>query len=179
MNTAPPSRPPRPANAEALEARFALRLAARLETGAQQVPHDIGERLRVARQQAVAQARRPAPARAPVQAEAPVVMPVSIGASGSAALMQGRLGSGDESPWWGRLGWLLPTLALVAGLFGIGEWRDMESIASIAQIDAELLGDDVPPSAYADAGFHEFLKLPAVPAIEPAPTPSAEIAQQP
>lgn len=170
MKTAPTSsRPGRPANAEALEARFALRLTARLEAGAQQTPHDIGERLRVARQQAIAQARRPAVARRTEQAEASAVLPVSIGAGGTAALRQSGLPGGEDSSLWSRLGWLLPALLLLLGLIGIGEWRDLESMASMAELDAELLGDDLPPSAYADAGFSEFLKRPieiALPATE-------------
>ena len=169
MKTAPTSsRPGRPANAEALEARFALRLTARLEAGAQQTPHDIGERLRVARQQAIAQARRPAVARRPEQAVASAVLPVSIGAGGTAALLQSGP-PGEDSSLWSRLGWLLPALVLLLGLIGIGEWRDLESMASMAELDAELLGDDLPPSAYADAGFSEFLKRPieiALPATE-------------
>ena len=169
MKTAPTSsRPGRPANAEALEARFALRLTARLEAGAQQTPHDIGERLRVACQQAIAQARRPAVARRTEQSEASAVLPVSIGAGGTAALLQSGP-PGEDSSLWSRLGWLLPALVLLLGLIGIGEWRDLESMASMAELDAELLGDDLPPSAYADAGFIEFLKRPieiALPATE-------------
>jgi len=56
-------------DAEAIEMRFAARLAAGLSERAADVPHDIGERLRVAREQALArarEARRPAPAAAPV-----------------------------------------------------------------------------------------------------------------
>lgn len=180
MKTAPnSSRPGRPANAEALEARFALRLTARLEAGAQQPPHDISERLRVARQQAVAQARRPAVARRPEQIPATAVLPVSVGAGGTAALLQSGP-PGEDSSLWSRLGWLLPALVLLLGLIGIGEWRDLESIASMAELDAELLGDDLPPSAYADAGFSEFLKRPieiALPATEAetqAPLPPTE-----
>ena len=172
MKTAPTSsRPGRPANAEALEARFALRLTARLEAGAQQTPHDIGERLRVARQQAIAQARRPAVARRPEQAVASAVLPVSIGAGGTAALLQSGP-PGEDSSLWSRLGWLLPALVLLLGLIGIGEWRDLESMASMAELDAELLGDDLPPSAYADAGFSEFLKRPIEIAL---PATGAEI----
>jgi hypothetical protein len=180
VKTAPnSSRPGRPANAEALEARFALRLTARLEAGAQQTPHDISERLRVARQQAVAQARRPAVARRPEQTPATAVLPVSVGAGGTAALLQSGP-PGEDSSLWSRLGWLLPALVLLLGLIGIGEWRDLESMASMAELDAELLGDDLPPSAYADAGFSEFLKRPieiALPATEAetqAPLPPTE-----
>lgn len=160
MKTDPSSSPAgRPANADALEARFALRLTAQLEGSARQAPHDISERLRVARQQAVAQARRPAVARRPEQTPATAVLPVSVGAGGTAALLQSG-SPGEDSSLWSRLGWLLPALALLLGLIGIGQWHDMESIAAMAELDAELLGDDLPPAAYADAGFSEFLKRP-------------------
>ena len=122
----------------------------------------------MARQQAIAQARRPAVARRTEQAEASAVLPVSIGAGGTAALLQSGP-PGEDSSLWSRLGWLLPALVLLLGLIGIGEWRDLESMASMAELDAELLGDDLPPSAYADAGFSEFLKRPieiALPATE-------------
>jgi hypothetical protein len=35
-----------------------------------------------------------------------------------------------------------------------------EQIAAAAEIDADLLTDALPPSAYGDAGFLEFLKAP-------------------
>ena len=45
------------AQREALQARFALRVAARLNEGSQGLPHDITERLRIAREQAIEAAR--------------------------------------------------------------------------------------------------------------------------
>jgi hypothetical protein len=161
VNTVSTTRTRLPAEADAIEARFALRLTARLEAGAQTLPHDISERLRVARQQALAQARQPAVAvRRPQALPAREISIVDIDpGSGTATL--GRTGPvGDESVWWGRLGWLLPALVLSAGLAGMGEWESRERIAQAAQIDTELLGDDLPPAAYLDAGFGEFLRRP-------------------
>ena len=43
---------------DALQARFALRVTAGLSEQSDALPHDIGERLRVAREQAVARARQ-------------------------------------------------------------------------------------------------------------------------
>jgi hypothetical protein len=174
VNTVLTARPKLPAEADALEARFGLKVTARLEGGAQALPHDISERLRVARLQAVAQARQAgAAARAArPQAQASTVS-VLTSRSGAAAALLGGPG-GDESVWWGRLGWLLPTLVLAAGLLGLGEWQLVEQISATAQIDAELLGDDLPPSAYADEGFNAFLKTP--PEVAP---PAPEIAAEP
>ena len=159
MNTVLTARPKLPAEADALEARFALRLTAQLEAGAQTLPHDIGERLRVARMQALAHARQRAVAvRRPETATASNISFIRIDPrSGTATL--GRTGGGD-SAWWNRLNWLLPALALVVGLAGIGEWASRERIAHAAQIDTELLGDDLPPAAYLDEGFGEFLRRP-------------------
>ena len=43
---------------DALQARFALRVASRLSEQSEKLPHDLSERLRVAREQAVARARQ-------------------------------------------------------------------------------------------------------------------------
>ncbi|WP_269460294.1 DUF3619 family protein [Polynucleobacter necessarius] len=44
------------------------------------------------------------------------------------------------------------------GLIGIAQWQDDSRINDIAEVDAALLSDDVPPDAYADNGFMAFLK---------------------
>jgi hypothetical protein len=36
----------------------------------------------------------------------------------------------------------------------------LQQIQAAAEVDAVLLADDLPPEAYADPGFGEFLKLP-------------------
>ena len=177
MNTALNTRTRLPAEAEALEARFALRLTARLEAAAQDVPHDIGERLRVARLQALAQARIPAALQRPQAKEAGTIS-IILADPGSGTATLGHSGlPGEESVWWSRLGWLVPALALALGLVGLGEWEARERIAQAAQMDTELLGDDLPPAAYLDAGFGEFLRQPPevapvlveMPAVEAVP----------
>lgn len=136
-------------DAAILEARFGLRLAAQLGEGSRELPHDIQERLRVARSAAVARARHQ---RQLVSAPAP------ISNSGGTA----TLGAPDE-PWWVRLGGVLaPVLVLLAGLLFIQEWQHIEQINAAAQIDAEILADSLPPQAYADPGFSEFLQSPPV-----------------
>jgi len=180
VNTVSTARIKLPAEADALEARFALRLTARLEAGAQSLPHDVSERLRVARMQALAQARHQAIASKRPQSEAASGFSiVGIDAhTGTATL--GRTGAPPgESVWWSRLGWLAPTLVLAVGLAGLGEWESREQIARAAQIDTELLGDDLPPAAYLDEGFGEFLRRPPevpVPAVMPAEATSELLA---
>jgi hypothetical protein len=130
---------------EALESRIAYRIAARLTQRADAVDGDIAERLRFAREQALerAKASRAGEAR-------PVV---AVGAGGVAAL-------GGGGGWWLKLGSVLPILALAAGLFLIQHLHTQAQIEAAAQIDVELLADDLPPEAYNDAGFVEFLKTP-------------------
>ncbi len=129
---------------EALEARFGLRVAARMSQGAVALDGDIGERLRFARERALERARavRAVDAR-------PVL---EVGASGAAVL-----GGGG---WWIKLGSVLPLVALAVGLFFIQHLHSVAQIETAAEIDAELLADDLPPAAYNDAGFAEFLKTP-------------------
>ncbi len=130
---------------DALEARIGLRVAARLSQGAMALDGDVSERLRFAREQALERARavRAAESRTAV----------AIGASGAAVL-------GGSGGWWIKLGSVLPLVALAAGLFLIQYLHSEAQIETAVEIDAELLADDLPPAAYNDAGFVEFLKAP-------------------
>jgi hypothetical protein len=134
------------ADRDAAQARFARRIVARLHADAEELGPDIGERLRFARERAVEAARV---ARAPATAGARV----GITAGGA-----GLLGSG--SGWWFKLASALPLVALVSGLVLIQQWQTRTQIAVAAEVDAALLADDLPPTAYSDAGFVEFLKTP-------------------
>jgi hypothetical protein len=129
----------------ALEARLAARLAGALTARAEDLPHDLSERLRFAREQALTRsrvARLAAPSGNPV---------VGVSARGAASL--GRL-----VPWWQRAASVLPVLVLVAGLFAIQHWSDREQVLAAADIDTQLLADDLPPAAFADPGFAEYLR---------------------
>ena len=81
-----------PAELEALEARLAFRMTARLTERAADLPVDVSERLRFAREQALERARS---VRKTQVAESTAV--VGIGAS--ASLGRGQGGSG----WWMHL----------------------------------------------------------------------------
>ncbi len=126
---------------------YAGRIARRLDAGALSLPHDITERLRVARQQAVAQRRVPA-----MQAAA------SIQSQGRSTL---TLGSGDGPSWWTRLASAVPLVALVAGLVAINMVQSEQRANDLAEVDAALLVDDLPPAAYSDPGFVQFLRAEA------------------
>ncbi len=131
-------------HAAALEGRFALRVTACLGESAGRLPHDIVERLRFGREQALQRARAVRVVAAP--ASAPFVQ-----ADGSVAL-------GGAPSLWLRLASLMPLVALVAGLMLIQQYHDGEQVVTAAEIDVALLADEVPPTAYGDPGFAEFLR---------------------
>ena len=133
------------AQRDGLEARFGVRVAAMLGERAQSTAPDISERLRFAREQALARAQA---ARRQVQAAA---APVVVG-RGHAATLANPLG------WWFKLGSAAPLALLVLGLAGIAHVHDKAQIAAVAEVDAALLADDLPPAAYTDPGFAEYLK---------------------
>jgi hypothetical protein len=55
---------------------------------------------------------------------------------------------------------LLPALALTLGLIAIDQLNLTQRIEAAAEVDAALLADDLPPAAFVDPGFVEFLKQP-------------------
>ncbi|MDP9902118.1 DUF3619 family protein [Variovorax ginsengisoli] len=124
----------------ALEARFGRSLAARLSEGNAELPHDIGERLRVARAQALAK-RKMAPQMRPA---------VTAHVSNDTV----TLGGG----WWTRIGAVVPLVALVAGLVAISVVQEDNRASEVADVDSALLTGDLPPAAYTDPGFVQFLK---------------------
>ena len=134
------------AAADALQARFALRVTARLSERSQDLGADVTERLRFAREKALERARAARPAHASPK----------VGVTRAGAAILGGLAGG----WWLKLASVVPALALVAGLVMIQRSQDNAQIAVAAEVDAALLSDDLPPKAYSDAGFAEFLKTP-------------------
>ena len=63
-----------------------------------------------------------------------------------------------RSRWWLPLASALPLVALAGGLVLIQEGQTRSQISVAAEVDAALLGDDLPITAYRDPGFAEFLK---------------------
>lgn len=134
-----------PAAADTLQTRFGLRVAARLTERSQDLDADVTERLRFAREKALERARATRTAEATT----------SLGVTRAGAALLGAGGG-----WWLRIASVLPALALVAGLVLIQRWQDSTQVSVAAEVDAALLSDDLPPTAYSDAGFAEFLKTP-------------------
>ena len=125
--------------------RFALQITARLSDAVDALPYDISERLRAARVRSVS-----------LQKIAFTQTATSVTLSGGAA----TLTFGNERPnWWNRVAAAVPLLALVIGLVAINVIQNDNRAKELAEIDAAILTDDLPPAAYADPGFLQFLKI--------------------
>jgi hypothetical protein len=129
----------------ALHDRQGLKLASYLHEGTADLPHDITERLRASREQALVLHRAARPEF--------VARPV---AAGSTVLA----GPADVDPMgrWARVGAALPLIALALGLLVINVMQNDDRARELADIDAALLTDELPPTAFTDRGFIEFLK---------------------
>ncbi|MDF3834296.1 DUF3619 family protein [Cupriavidus basilensis] len=131
------------------ERRLAHEIRTALDAGANALPADVTERL--------AAARRIALSRKKAQAVATVPQLAIAG-------MQTADFGEDDSPlhragsWLRRLGLVWTLVALAAGLAGIYHWQQQKRVDELADVDAAMLLDDLPPTAYADQGFHVFLK---------------------
>jgi len=138
MNTA------RQMSAMSAEDRFGQRLAARLSDASDDIPHEISERLKAARMMALSKRN---------VSKVETVSAV-VGLGQTAALHLG----GEKFNWWGRMAAIVPLIALVAGLMAIQLVQDDFWADEIASVDAELLTDELPPEAYTDPGFAQYLR---------------------
>lgn len=120
-------------------------ITSRLNEASQQLPYDVSERLKAARMLALEKRR-----------QAQVRLASAVVASGGSAALQ--LGDGLRGKWR-LLGAWLPLLALVAGLVTIDFVQDDFRAQEIADVDVELLTDDLPPDAFTDPGFAQYLRL--------------------
>lgn len=110
----------------------------------------------------LATAREAALARFPAEARAAVAVPAVVG-HGQVAAAAG--GPQPPSPRNGRrhfgLGLaaiVVPVLIVAGALYAISEWDNRQRADDIAGVDAAVLVDEVPISAYADRGFGVFLR---------------------
>jgi hypothetical protein len=128
------------------EIRFAGRIRAALNASTQEIAPDLSARLAAARRMAVSRKKADT-----VQTHLAYV-PVSTA----------RQWSGDMAPrtpqWMHRFGLIAILFALAISLVGVYEVQQEQRIAELADVDSAMLLDDLPPAAYADHGFHLFLK---------------------
>lgn len=132
--------------ADALLDRFGYKIAARLNETASALPHDITERLRTARLQALT-----------IRKKETRVQTASNASTSGGAVILGT--NNDGLNFWTRIASILPLLALAAGLIAINVLQNDNRASELAEVDVALLTDDLPPAAHTDAGFAQFLKF--------------------
>jgi hypothetical protein len=129
-----------PLRAQAQADRFGHAVAQRLAAGSDDMPYEVRERLRAARVRALAARKQPEAA------------PIPLGRGGSATLVLG------ERSWFNRIASVVPLVVLAAGLVVIHNIQTERRTTELAEVDSALLTDDLPPAAYADPGFVQFLE---------------------
>ncbi|NBS47297.1 MAG: DUF3619 family protein [Betaproteobacteria bacterium] len=129
------------ASSEAREDALALQLARQLDRPASELSHEVSERLRAARVRAVDARKRTASVR-PARAGASQRVPERLG-------------------WLGWVGSLVPAFALVVGLTLLHDVQNEHRASEVAEVDSALLLDTLPPGAYSDPGFAQYLRLEA------------------
>ena len=125
------------------EDQFGQRYASLLSDSSDVLSHEISERLKAARMSALSK-------RNVIKVETASAV---VGLGATAAMHLG----GEKLSWWGRLAAAIPLLALVVGLMAIQHFQDEFWADEIASVDAQLLSEELPPSAYTDPGFVQYL----------------------
>lgn len=136
--------------------QFARSLTARLSASTADLPYVVTERLRASRVQAVSSRKRSnAPLRA-LQTESSTSI---LGNLQDGTLSLGGAGHNDNTPLWvRRLLTALPLVALAGALAFIGADQDSRATIDVAEVDAQLLTSELPPAAFTDPGFQQYLQ---------------------
>ncbi len=119
---------------------FAYKVRHALNERAEQLPASTVDRLASARKAAMARKKPDAPLRV------------------AQRQMAGNIGSFFSFWTLGRMAVIVPLLALVVGLASIYQYEEQQRIAEMAELDAALLSDDLPLTAYLDTGFNAYLE---------------------
>lgn len=149
-------------------------VALRLTESTQQIGRDNLERLRAAREQALA-VRKRGIALSGVAVASPSLLQVAVASAAGAA----GFGPSDDAGMWTRLASLVPLVALVAGLTLINASTNQYRASELAELDAQLLTHELPLAAYADPGFVEFLRASVEDAGAASSEPAAAAADAP
>ena len=140
--------------AELRERRFVHAVRTALNESAGQLPPDLRDRLAAARRTALAHKK----AEMPSTVHSPVLAMPGVGAVSFEMEDETQSPLQRAAAFLRRLGLLWPTIALVAGLAGIYQWQQQQRVDELAEVDTAMMLDDLPLAAYADQGFHQYLK---------------------
>jgi hypothetical protein len=84
------------------------------------------------------------------KADAPKLVPAARGPRFNVGALFSGVGLG-------RIAVAVPLFALVAGLAGVYHHEQKQHIADLAELDAAVLSDELPLTAYLDDGFNAYL----------------------
>ncbi|MFM7698737.1 MAG: DUF3619 family protein [Limnohabitans sp.] len=126
---------------------FGYRIASYLDDANQQIPHDISERLRASRTRAIA-------SRKINQFELENANSVLIQPNGSLKSPY----SSRSHDLYSLLVSFIPLICLAVGLMLLYDFHNDQNAMELAEIDSALLVDDLPPHAYTDPAFVDYLK---------------------
>jgi hypothetical protein len=104
------------------------------------LPASTTDRLAAARAQALARKKADAPSRARTRQRNTF-----------------DLGGLFSMQWVARAAVVAPLLAMVAGMVGVYQYEREQRAAELAELDAAVLSDDLPLTAYTDHGFNAYL----------------------
>lgn len=121
------------------ELRVAYQIKRQLNAGLADISSDKLEQLRAAREQALTKQKRGAAAMAT--------------AGGPSVNLLSSLGFSS-----GVFAQLVPLAVLLVGLLSMSYWHQSRYVEEIADIDSQMLVDELPPNAYLDRGFGTWLK---------------------
>ncbi|MFP6559722.1 DUF3619 family protein [Paraburkholderia sp. B3] len=139
------------------ELEFVRELRRALDESAAGLPASATDRLAAARRTALAHKKAELVfVRVPALAPAGAAVGASAGFSTGVGIPGGLAAPRRRSPF-ARLVLAWPLVALVAGLFAIAYFEDQQRTAELADIDAAMLSDDLPLTAYLDHGFNAYL----------------------
>jgi len=124
------------------ELNFAYKVRHALNESADKLPPSTAEKLASARKVALSRQKKES----------------GLGVFVSLRLLAGDAGRFFSEPlaWLGRMGVMVPVIALFALMASIYQ-VEQEHISNTAEMDAEVLADELPLSAYLDNGFNAFL----------------------
>jgi len=125
---------------------FAYRVRHALNETLDDLPSSTTQRLAAARQAALARKK----AHVEVRVTRTATATASAGAGGGMF--------SQPINWLSRFGVVLPLLMVVGGMVGVYQYEQQQSIAELAELDAALLSDELPLSAYLDNGFNAYLE---------------------
>ena len=124
------------------EIDFAYKIRRAMNESTETIPQTALDRLAQARQIAISRKKEATPSAVFAFSE------VLAGNGGSSI---------TQSNWFKKISLTIPLLILIGGLYGIYNYEKEQQINDLAEIDAAVLVDELPPDAYLDEGFNAYL----------------------